>query len=353
MSVYPPPIQNVPIFNSQEFSYASSGLTVSTADSRYLKLTGGIESGLVTFNAGLNSVGKLSVTGSGAASTLSNLKLNSYDTVNSYIQNNIQNLSSGASASSDWIATNDNGSDSKGYVDLGINSSTNNSTIGQGSDAYLFTVSDLSNNGGNLYVGTQSPKSLYLFANTNTPSAANSITYDGSLLNVPSITAFKTTGGISGNEAIRILSYNAPYMTRLYSVNSAFNSDLYLPIFNGIDSLVSTSSSDNLQNKTMVTLKVGANGSTFSQISAGSFTLTNPNLTPAGATTQVITHNLGSVPSGMVACIAMVGGPGTALNFLLCTVTNMTSTQATINIVNVHISATTVGSPTISWKAWL
>lgn len=55
MSSYPPPIAFLPTFNSQEFNYSSSSLMVSTADKRYLRLTGGIESGLVTFNGGLST----------------------------------------------------------------------------------------------------------------------------------------------------------------------------------------------------------------------------------------------------------------------------------------------------------
>ena len=54
-SVYPPPIAILPIFNSQEFNYSSSSLSISTADKRYLKLAGGIETGLVTFNGGLST----------------------------------------------------------------------------------------------------------------------------------------------------------------------------------------------------------------------------------------------------------------------------------------------------------
>ena len=71
MSSYPGPIALLPIFNSQEFNYSSSSLIVSTADKRYLRLTGGIESGLVTFNGGLatstiyNGTGTFTVPSSG------------------------------------------------------------------------------------------------------------------------------------------------------------------------------------------------------------------------------------------------------------------------------------------------
>jgi hypothetical protein len=65
----------------------------------------------------------LSLIGTGASTLTTGLKLNTYDTINAYIQNNIQNLSNGAAASSDWIATADNGNDTTNYIDMGINSS--------------------------------------------------------------------------------------------------------------------------------------------------------------------------------------------------------------------------------------
>lgn len=55
MSAYPPPLQILPTFNQIEFNYYSSSLTYSNGDSRYLQLTGGTETGLVNFNAGLKT----------------------------------------------------------------------------------------------------------------------------------------------------------------------------------------------------------------------------------------------------------------------------------------------------------
>jgi hypothetical protein len=54
-SFYPPPIAILPIYNNQGFNYASSNLTYKKGDARYLQLSGGTETGLVKFNAGLNS----------------------------------------------------------------------------------------------------------------------------------------------------------------------------------------------------------------------------------------------------------------------------------------------------------
>src|SRR5580704_17161695 len=62
-------------------------------------------------------------------------------TLNNYFQLNIQNKSSGNTASSDVVATADNGTESVNYVDMGINSSTNTQNVmGAADDAYLYTT---------------------------------------------------------------------------------------------------------------------------------------------------------------------------------------------------------------------
>ena len=74
-------------------------------------------------------------------------------TTDSYLSNDIQNLSTGTSASSDMIINADNATDTTNYVDLGINGSAYNQAaynIGAAGDAYLYNVS------GNLAVGTAS-----------------------------------------------------------------------------------------------------------------------------------------------------------------------------------------------------
>jgi hypothetical protein len=105
--------------------YANSSLAVSIASS--LKV---------------NVFQSLTVQGAGSPPALSNVRLNAYDTQNSYLQNNVQNLSNGTGASSDWIATCDVGTDTAGYVDLGVNSSTYSQpgswTINGAQDAYLY-----------------------------------------------------------------------------------------------------------------------------------------------------------------------------------------------------------------------
>jgi len=105
--------------------------------------------------------GTLLKSGTGSPAALTNIAINSYDTQNAFIQNNIQNLSSGVAASSDWIATCDTGTDSTGYVDMGVNSSgwaTGTWTINGAKDGYVYCA------GNNMAVGTDTAgKNLVLF----------------------------------------------------------------------------------------------------------------------------------------------------------------------------------------------
>jgi hypothetical protein len=66
--------------------------------------------------------------GTGVPTTGVGQKYVIWDTVNAYLQTLIQNLSGGGDASSDMVATRDDGDDTHGFVDLGINSSGYNNT---------------------------------------------------------------------------------------------------------------------------------------------------------------------------------------------------------------------------------
>ena len=99
--------------------------------------------------------------GGGTPSVVSNVVYQAYGTVTSWLQNNIQNLSANASASTDYIVTADTGTDSTNYIDFGINSSAysvGSWTINGALDGYLYTQS------GNIAVGTATAgKNLVLF----------------------------------------------------------------------------------------------------------------------------------------------------------------------------------------------
>ncbi|HEX8462210.1 MAG TPA: hypothetical protein VF623_12300, partial [Segetibacter sp.] len=69
--------------------------------------------------------------------------------INNYLQLNIQNKSPGNMASSDVVATSDNGDELTNYIDMGINGSGNTSNnFGGANDAYLYNL------GQNLLIGT-------------------------------------------------------------------------------------------------------------------------------------------------------------------------------------------------------
>jgi hypothetical protein len=134
---------------------------------------------------------------------------NSY--VNSYSQVNHQNLFTGNNASSDFIATTDTGTDSTGFIDLGINNSSYNQygvfdIVGSGG-GYLYTQ------GGDLAVGTGAAKNLVFFTgatlsanermridSSGNINIGNSITGVGAAtLKVKGQTDINITGGAATN----------------------------------------------------------------------------------------------------------------------------------------------------------
>jgi len=89
-------------------------------------------------------------------------------TINNYLQLNIQNLSTGNAASSDVVATANNGSETTFYVDLGINGSGNTSGVmGVANDAYLYNL------GQNFLIGTGTAAKALVFMTGGTTQASN------------------------------------------------------------------------------------------------------------------------------------------------------------------------------------
>ena len=77
--------------------------------------------------------------------------------LNNYLQLNIQNTSQGISASSDIVATANNGDEFTNYIDMGINSenfATN--FIGGANDAYVYSIAN------NLHIGSAATGSQHL-----------------------------------------------------------------------------------------------------------------------------------------------------------------------------------------------
>ncbi len=103
--------------------------------------------------------------------------------INNYLQINVQNRSNGASASSDLVATADNGTESANYIDMGINSSAYSSTgiLAGVNNAYLYSAAN------DLVIGnTTASKDVILFTggtattNERLRATANGLTMTGS-----------------------------------------------------------------------------------------------------------------------------------------------------------------------------
>ncbi len=96
--------------------------------------------------------------------------------INNYFQLNIQNQSTGTAASSDIVATANNGDESNNFIDMGINGSGNTSaTMGGADDAYIYNV------GGDMYMGAGTASKSYIFMTGGTdPSTNERMRIDGS-----------------------------------------------------------------------------------------------------------------------------------------------------------------------------
>jgi hypothetical protein len=121
--------------------------------------------------------------------------------INNYLQLNIQNTNQGISASSDVVATADNGNESTNYIDMGINSENYNvNFIGGVNDAYLYST------GRHLHVGNASNFPVQIFAGGSDVDIHNKLelnpnnqhSMSGSLDVSGSVKAFSFTGSLFG-----------------------------------------------------------------------------------------------------------------------------------------------------------
>lgn len=147
-----------------------------------------------------------------AGTTTSYNALVARGSVNNYFQLNIKNNSNGATASSDVVATADNGSESINYVDLGINGSGyTGGVMGDANDAYLYNL------GQDLLIGAGSSGRELYFLTGGTSQATNrrmhingtgSVTINNTL-NVGSTTAATSTFQVTGSVSLPITTTTA------------------------------------------------------------------------------------------------------------------------------------------------
>ena len=92
---------------------------------------------------------------------------------NNYSQFNLKNFSSGSLASSDIVATADDGDENQGFIDMGINSSTyyNPYFVGRARDAYLYSTGD------DLWIGNASTNKRVAIFSGGPDAEANAKVY--------------------------------------------------------------------------------------------------------------------------------------------------------------------------------
>jgi hypothetical protein len=167
-----------------------------------VKANGSVGIGTTSFNA--TNPEKLVVD---AGTTTSVNAIVGKGSIDSYLQLNIQNNSTGTSASSDVVATANNGNESSNYIDMGINGgSYTGGVMGAANDGYLYTM------GNNFLIGTaNASKSVVFMTGGTTQSTNERMRIDGNG-NVGIGTNNPTsTLQVAGSQALSIVTKTATY----------------------------------------------------------------------------------------------------------------------------------------------
>ena len=173
---------------------------------------------------------------------------------NSYVQINAQNINSGTQATTDWIATAPQGTDTTYYVDVGIagltydNTSPNNSlgTSLYGGDSYVYAQGNTSATaGGNLVVGTTIPTKVIKFISggVNSANVVATISSNAFIVNASTPSTSQSSGAlvVTGGAGISGNVYANAYITTngVFWSNGAralygnVDVDAYLPMYTG------------------------------------------------------------------------------------------------------------------------
>ena len=105
-----------------------------------------------------------------------NTPLSIIENTNNYVEVNVNNTNSGYNASSDFVATNDSGSATTNYIDVGINGGQYTASfIGNKNDGYMYVTSS-----GHLFIGNAGANgNTYLFAGGTTNTSSFVLTSTG------------------------------------------------------------------------------------------------------------------------------------------------------------------------------
>ena len=164
-----------------------------------------------TFYGDTYGVGAL-YAGVAGFSPLPDTVIQSSANVNGYVQNNFQNINNGNQASTEWVATANNGNDTNHYLDMGIaggawDGSQSNSvgTAASANDSWIYAQGSTSTSaGGNLILGTiKNGKSVKILTGS-TGSSSIVATFNGRNENATTTNtgALQVIGGIGASGGV-------------------------------------------------------------------------------------------------------------------------------------------------------
>lgn len=237
--------------------------------------------------------------------------------IDNYLQFNIQNTSSGTTASSDVVATADNGTESINYIDMGINSSTYSSLglpiVGGINNAYLYST------GNDLIIGNATAAKNLRFFTGGTANSNERIRINGTgkvgigSTNPVELLTLGTAGTTAG---VLSLAGSTSGKAIITTAAAAGTPTLTLPTATG--TLATLAGTETLTNKT-----ISGASNTLSNISMSSLTGT---LGIANGGTGSSTQNFVDLTTGQTIAGAKTWSNLGTFN------AGITSTGATINL---------------------
>ena len=167
-----------------------------------VKANGSVGIGTTSFNA--TNPEKLVVD---AGTTSSVNAIVGKGSIDSYLQLNIQNNSAGTSASSDVVATANNGNETSNYIDMGINGGNyTGGVMGGANDGYMYTM------GNNFLIGTANASKSVIFMTGGTAQSTNErMRIDGNGNVGIGTNAPTSTLQVAGSQALAITTKTATY----------------------------------------------------------------------------------------------------------------------------------------------
>jgi hypothetical protein len=138
--------------------------------------------------------------------------------LNNYLQLNISNTNQGTNASSDVVATANNGNENINYIDMGINSQNFAGYLGGPNDSYLYST------GRNMWIGNVTDNNYVYIFNSSSLSPIIILTPDSKFTtnaDAEITGSLKVTRGITGS-LLGTASYSAASLSASYALTASY-----------------------------------------------------------------------------------------------------------------------------------